>query len=99
MQIRPINNFVILKLDETPEKTASGLYIPDKARMPKSTGTVKAVGRGILMMTGHIQPPQLKVGDRVFILVNPEDFKKIEFDGEECVVLPDESQILGILAE
>lgn len=99
MQFRPLNNTVIVALDETPEKTAGGLYFPPNARLPQTTGTVMAVGRGILLMTGQIVPPQVKVGDRVLVLVNFDDAKKIDFDGKPCISLPDENMILGILKE
>jgi len=97
MKFQPINSTVIVALDQTPEKTDSGLYIPDRARLPKATGTVKAIGRGILMMTGQVIPLQVKVGDRVYVTIDAEEVKKIDFDGEACIALPDERMILGVL--
>ena len=95
LKIKPFNNFVIVRLDQTPEQTASGLYIPDRARMPKKTGTVRAVGRGLVTASGAIVPPQAKVGDRVYVM--DVNLKEIEHDGEVCVILPDEAQLLGAI--
>ena len=97
MKFRPLNNTVIIALDEGPEKTESGLYFPPNHRLPQATGTVVAIGRGILMASGQITPPQTKVGDRVVAILDIDQVKKIDFDGKPCVCLPDENMILGIL--
>lgn len=97
-RIQPFNNFVIVKLDPADEKVG-GLYIHPNYRFPKKTGTVRAVGRGLVTASGAIVPPQAQVGDRVFVM-DTGNLKEIEHDGEACVILPDESMLLGkILGE
>lgn len=101
MKIKPINNFVIVLMDKEKageEQTASGIYIPDRARMPKKTGTVQAVGRGLVTASGAIVPPQCKPGDRVHVM-DTGNLKEIEHDSKACVILPDETLILGIVSE
>lgn len=94
--IKPFNNFVIVQLDQAEEKTTGGLYIPERAKFPKKTGTVKAVGRGLVTASGAIVPPQAKPGDRVYVM-DTGNLKQIEHDGVACVILPDETLLLGIV--
>jgi len=96
IRIKPFNNFVIVELDQTEEMTPSGLYIPDRARFPKKTGTVRATGRGMVTASGAIVPPQAKPGDRVYVM-DTGNLKQIEHDGVACVILPDETLVLGLV--
>lgn len=96
-RIRPLNNFVIVELDKVDEQTAGGLYIPERARLKKQTGTVRAVGRGLVTETGTIVPPQTKPGDRVYVLDPPGGLRQVEHNGVACVALPDEGMLLGII--
>jgi co-chaperonin GroES (HSP10) len=99
-----LNNFVIIKLDEGDETMISGnlvLHTPDKYRVPKKTGTVRGVGRGIVTAGGELIPPQVKVGDRVQLFeVNSKiqnQEAQIEYQGEQCLLMMDESKIIYIL--
>ena len=96
VRIKPFNNFVIVELDKAEEKTASGLYIPERAKFPKKTGTVRAVGRGMVTASGAIVPPQAKAGDRVWVM-DTGNLKEIEHNGAACVILPDETLLLGLV--
>lgn len=103
MIIRPINNYTIIKLDpadvefgETGILTASGVY--DKYNIPKRTGTVMAVGRGMVTASGFIVPPQVAVGDRVYVLEAKIQIS-VTYNGETCLALSDESHILGIITD
>jgi co-chaperonin GroES (HSP10) len=106
MKIQPFSQYVIIKLDpaDTTVGKDSKLIAPgamlEAYNIPKRTGTVKAVGRGLVTAGGTIIPPQSQPGDRVYVLetVTPTGQKienKIEFDGEQCIVLSDESHIIG----
>jgi co-chaperonin GroES (HSP10) len=56
---RLLNNYILIKVDPTPEKNSSGLLInPDQIKIPQ-TGTVVAVAPGV---------KDLKKGDRVHFL-------------------------------
>lgn len=110
MKIQPFSQYVIIKLDPADEKVGkdSKLFAPGAMLptfdIPKRTGTVKAVGRGLVTASGTIIPPQSKAGDRVYVLetMTPQGQKvenKIEFGGEQCIVLSDESHIIGRIVE
>jgi len=58
MTVKPLQDRVLIKVEEAETKTASGLYIPDTAQEKTQTGTVVAVGDDKEMIT-------VKVGDKV----------------------------------
>ena len=58
MTVKPLQDRVLIKVEEAETKTASGLYIPDTAQEKTQTGTVAAVGDDDEMIN-------VKVGDKV----------------------------------
>jgi chaperonin GroES len=58
MKIKPLADRVLIKVvDETTEKTAGGLYIPQTAQEKTQTGVVEAIGSD--------ETITVKVGDKV----------------------------------
>jgi len=58
MTVKPLQDRVLVKVEEAETKTASGLYIPDTAQEKTQTGSVIAVGDDKESIT-------VKVGDKV----------------------------------
>lgn len=58
MTVKPLQDRVLIKVEEAETKTASGLYIPDTAQEKTQTGAVVAVGDDKDLIT-------VKVGDKV----------------------------------
>ena len=54
--LQPLGDYVVAVGEEAETKTASGLYLPDKAQEKPKTAKVMAVGPGA---------KQVKVGDRI----------------------------------
>lgn len=54
--IQPLADYVVAKAEEAETKTASGLYLPDKATEKPKIAKVVAVGKAA---------KQVKVGDRI----------------------------------
>jgi chaperonin GroES len=54
--IQPLADYVVAKAEEAETKTASGLYLPDKAQEKPKVAKVLAVGK---------DAKQVKVGDRI----------------------------------
>jgi co-chaperonin GroES (HSP10) len=99
MKIQPISNYLIIKLDPADENIGNSKLIApgqlnEAYNVPKRMGTVRAVGRGLVTAGGEIIPPQLKAGDRVYKVEIT-----VEYDGEDCLVLSDESHVIGIITE
>ena len=65
MNIRPLQDRVIVKRMEEETTSAGGILIPDSATEKPSKGEVVAVGNGLVLDNGEIRPLDLKIGDRV----------------------------------
>jgi chaperonin GroES len=70
MSFEILNDRVAVSLiEDTVAKTQSGLYIPTQASGNNRYGKVVAVGKGIYLMNGQLQPLDVKVGDTVLFNV------------------------------
>jgi co-chaperonin GroES (HSP10) len=101
MKIHPISNYTIIKLDPADENIGNTKLIApgqfqEAYNVPKRMGTVRAVGRGLVTAGGQIIPPQLKPGDRVYVLQTKVEIT-VEHEGEDCLVLSDESHVIGTI--
>ena len=65
MNLKPLGDRVIIKQDETEEKTSSGLYLAGDSKEKPQTGSVVAVGEGRRNSDGDLLPMPVKEGDRV----------------------------------
>jgi chaperonin GroES len=93
--IKPLHDRVIVKrIEETPNQTAGGIYIPDSAKEKPQEGEVIAVGAGKYKENGERQPLDVKAGDRV--LFGKYSGSEIKIDGEEYLIMR-EDEILGII--
>jgi chaperonin GroES len=93
--IRPLFDRVLVKRNEEPTKTKSGLFLPDSASKEKPVeGTVLAVGNGRVSDDGKLSPLAVKEGDRV--IFGKYAGTEIKLDGEDRLILR-EDDILGII--
>jgi len=93
--IKPLHDRVIVKrIDESADKTAGGLFIPDTAKEKPQEGEVIAVGDGKYKEDGSRQTLDVKAGDR--ILFGKYSGSEIKIDGEEFLIMR-EDEILGII--
>ena len=93
--IKPLHDRVIIRrVDESSDKTAGGLYIPDTAKEKPQEGEVIAVGAGKVKEDGSRQTLDAKEGDRV--LFGKYSGSEIKIDGEELMMMR-EDEILGII--
>ena len=65
MQIRPLDDRVVIKVLEAEEKTAGGIVSPDTAKEKPQRGKVVAVGPGKLLDSGKRVKPSVGKGDIV----------------------------------
>jgi chaperonin GroES len=91
---RPLHDRVLLKRVEAEEKTPGGIIIPDTAKEKPVEGEVLAVGPGARDETGKIQPPDVKIGDRV--LFGKWSGTEVIIGGEDRIIMK-ESEILGVI--
>jgi chaperonin GroES len=94
-KITPLHDRVIIKrIEDSENKTAGGLFIPDSAKEKPQEGEVIAAGDGKYKEDGTRQSLDVKAGDRV--LFGKYSGSEIKLDGEEFIIMR-EDEILGII--
>ena len=94
MELKPLDDRVLVKRLESEEKTAGGLFIPDTAKEKPSKGQVVAVGPGKVGDNGERTPLAVKAGDEV--LFNKYAGTEVKLDGVDHLVMREED-ILAII--
>jgi len=94
MNIRPLQDRVVVKRKEEETTTAGGIVLPGSAAEKPSQGEVVAVGPGRLMENGDVRPVDLKVGDTV--LFGKYASNTVQIGDDELLIL-NESEIFGVL--
>ncbi|MBN1932979.1 MAG: co-chaperone GroES [Desulfobacterales bacterium] len=94
MNIKPLNDRVIVTRVEEEQKTAGGIIIPDTAKEKPQEGKILAVGPGKRDDNGNRIPLEVKEGNR--ILFSKYAGTEIKIDGKEHIFMR-EDDILGIL--
>ncbi|ASN79844.1 MULTISPECIES: co-chaperone GroES [Deinococcus] len=65
--LKPLGDRVLVEIvEETEQKTAGGLYVPDTAKEKSQRGKVVAVGAGKMTDEGKRIPMDINVGDTVY---------------------------------
>lgn len=97
VNVKPLGDRVVIKVDDREAKTASGIIIPDNAGKEKpEQGTIVAVGPGEKLENGERSKLEVKVGDKVlFSKYTPEE---ITVDNEKYLIVK-ESNLLAIISE
>lgn len=95
LKIRPLHDKIIVRRDEAEDRTAAGIYLPEKAKDTPKTGIVEAVGTGTVNTdTGKLIPLTVKKGDRV--IFSSYAGTEIKLEGEELLIMKEED-ILAII--
>lgn len=78
--LQPLGDYVVAQAEEAQTKTASGLYLPDKAQEKPKTAKIVAVGPnakqvkvGDRIVYKSYSTTEVKVGSEEYILVKEED--------------------------
>jgi chaperonin GroES len=94
MNIRPLQDRVVVKRLEEKEVVRGGIVIPDTAKEKPQEGEVVAVGNGKVLNSGNRVPMDVKVGDR--ILFGKYSGSEVKLNGQELLIMREED-ILGVL--
>jgi chaperonin GroES len=94
MQLKPLNDRIVVKRTEEEQRTAGGIIIPDSAKEKPIQGEVKAVGSGKMLEDGSRRPLDVKAGDHV--LFGKYSGTDIKVEGEELLIMR-EDDILAIV--
>ncbi len=94
-QFEPIGDRVVIETVKLPEKTKSGLIMPDTAQEKSQEGKVIAVGPGRHSDEGVLIKIDVSVGDKVlYAKYAGTEFKE---DGKDYVILENSSILAKIL--
>ncbi len=88
MNIRPLQDRVIIRRMEEETTSPGGIVIPDSATEKPIKGEVVAVGKGLALDNGDIRPLDLKVGDQV--LFGKYSGTEVKLDGEDLLVMKED---------
>ena len=95
MALKPLGDRIVVRFEETEEKTASGFVLTGASHEATKTAEVLAVGEGIRTLTGELIAPSVAVGDKVLVESGAGVSVK---DGEDSVSIIREADILAVLA-
>jgi chaperonin GroES len=86
MNLKPLEDRIVVRPNEAETQTASGLVIPDTAKEKPQQGEVLAVGPGKRAeSSGELIPSDIKVGD--VVLYSKYGGTEVAVDGEDLLVL------------
>ena len=94
MNVRPLQDRILVRRVEEVEKTRGGIIIPDSAKERPLEGNVIAVGSGKRTEEGVLVALDVKAGDR--ILFGKYAGTEIKVDGIDHINLR-EDEVLGVL--
>jgi chaperonin GroES len=86
MNLKPLDDRIVVRPNEAEETTVSGIVIPDTAKEKPQLGEVLAVGPGRRSeQTGELIPMDVKVGDTV--VYSKYGGTEITVAGEDLLIL------------
>ena len=94
IKLQPLGERVVVQRDESEEKTAGGIVLPDSAKDKPARGKIIAIGDGRLLDDGTRGDFQVKVGDHVLFISYAGDNVKV---GDDEFLLMREDDILAVI--
>jgi len=94
MNLRPLQDRIIVKRVEEETKTAGGLFIPETAKEKPQRGQIVATGNGKKTEDGKVLPLDVKVGD--VVLFGKYAGTEIKVDGDDYLMMR-EDDILAVV--
>jgi chaperonin GroES len=95
INLKPLDDRIVVQPLEAEEKTAGGLYLPDTAKEKPQCGTVIAVGPGKLLDNGTRAPLSVAIGDE--IIYGKYSGSDIEIDGQEVKILRESDALAKVV--
>ena len=94
MQVRPLQDRVLVERTEEENKTAGGIIIPDNNKEKPIQGRVVSTGPGHRMQDGTVRALDVNKGDT--ILFGKYAGTEVKVEGNEYLIMR-EDDILGVL--
>jgi len=96
MQVRPLQDRVLVKRLEEESKTAGGIIIPDNHKEKPAQGEIMATGAGYRNTDGSVRALDVKEGDTV--LFSKYAGTEVKVDGHDYLIMK-EDDLLGVLVQ
>jgi chaperonin GroES len=96
LKLQPLGERVVVRREESEERTAGGIVLPDTAKEKPTRGIIEAVGNGKLLDDGSRGQLQVKPNDRVLFTAWAGETFKVS---EEELLLMREEDILAVLED
>lgn len=94
VNVRPLDDRVLVKPAEAEDKTKNGIYLPEGAKEKPMMGKIIATGPGKLADDGTRTPTSVKKGDTV--VYGKYAGTEIEIEGEKYIIVR-ENELLGVV--
>jgi chaperonin GroES len=94
IKLQPLGDRVVVEREESEERTAGGIVLPDTAKDKPARGKVISVGDGKLLNNGTRSKMQVKKGDRVVFSSYAGEVFKI---GDRELLLMREDEIYAVI--
>mgnify|MGYP003348960961 CR=1 FL=1 len=95
MNLKPLDDRIVVEPSEAEERTASGLVIPDTAKEKPQEGEVLAIGPGRVDDNGNRVPLDVAVGDKV--IYSKYGGTEVKYAGAEYLILS-ARDVLAVIA-
>jgi chaperonin GroES len=93
-KLQPIGDRIVVKREQSQEKTAGGIFLPESAKDKPSRGVVISVGDGRVLRDGTRYPLEVKPGDQIlFTSYGPDEIKL----GSDEYLLMREDDVLAVI--
>jgi len=95
MNLKPLDDRVVVEPVDAESVTAGGIVLPDSAKEKPQEGEIVAVGNGKVLDNGTRVAMEVKKGDR--ILFGKYAGSEVKLDGQEYLIMR-EDDILGVIS-
>jgi chaperonin GroES len=85
INIKPLEDRIVVQAIEAEQTTASGLVIPDTAKEKPQEGSVVAIGPGRIDDNGNRVPIDVAIGDKV--IYSKYGGTEVKYAGQEYLIL------------
>ncbi len=85
MNLKPLDDRIVVKPNEAEQTTASGLVIPDTAKEKPQEGKVLATGPGRIDDNGNRVPLDVSVDD--VVIFSKYGGTEVKYDGQDLLLL------------
>lgn len=94
MQVRPLQDRVLVERLEEETKTAGGIIIPDNNKEKPAQGKIISVGQGYMLDDGSYRALEVKEGDTV--IFGKYAGTEVKVEGKDYLIMK-QDDILGVL--